>query len=546
MQHATWKRLAVCAAVLAAPGRALAGGLAVVSVEPPPHASNRLVSSSITVSFDQPVDPASITSDSFWAFGKWSGTAQGAYVFSNNNQTVTLDPSSPFFYGEPVMVILSHEIQTPGGDALRSAGYSWQFWTAAAPAALQLATLDTMSTRTTQSQATRSYGGIATDLDNDGWADLTIVNEVSADLRVFLNRADFTGLFEDFLRPTFPVNTQASPSEPSDFNRDGFADIVVVNIATASVSILLGLGDGRYGPQQQITVGLMPRGVAVLDADGDGDTDVVNTNWGSDNMSILLNDGSGVFGAPVFFEGGGNGERALAAADMNDDLILDLVVSALNSQTIVVHTGDGDGTFTARGSQGAGGQTWMLVCGDLDRNGTEDVCGVNSNTNTGLILLGNGAGGLGAPQTYATDSFPLGTDLGDLDGDGDLDWVTSSFNGDWRVFTNDGDGTYTFLQELPSPQAASCALPVDIDNDGDLDLALVDELADVVILVQNSGLGIPGDTDGDGIIDITDLLSVLGLWGACPAPCPPFCAADVNRDCAVDVEDLLIVLGNWT
>ncbi len=532
--------------LLCAASPCLAGGLGVVSVEPAPHASNRLVSSSITVTFDQPVDPASITPDSFWAFGRWSGTADGVYVFSDNNQTVTLDPYWYFFYGEPVMVILSHDIQTPGGDSLRSAGYSFQFWTAAAPAALQLATLDTMSTRTIPSQATRSYGGIATDLDNDGWADLTIVNEVSQDLRVFLNRADWTGLFEDFIEPTFPVNTQASPSEPSDFNRDGFADIVVVNIATASVSILRGIGDGRYGPQQQITVGSQPRGVAVLDADGDGDTDIVNTNSGSGNLSILLNDGNGVFGAPTFFDGGGTGEWALAAADMNDDLILDLVVGARTSQTIVINTGDGDGTFTVGGSQIAGGAVWMLVCGDVDRNGTEDVCGVNSTQNNGAILMGNGAGGLGAPQTYATDSFPLGTDLGDLDGDGDLDWVTSSFSGDWRVFTNDGDGTYTFLQELNAPQAASCALPVDIDNVGDLDLALVDELADVVILTQNSGIGIPGDIDGDGAIGVIDLLSVLGLWGACPAPCPPFCAADVNRDCAVDVTDLLIVLGNWT
>ncbi|MCH7578351.1 MAG: VCBS repeat-containing protein, partial [Chloroflexi bacterium] len=70
-----------------------------------------------------------------------------------------------------------------------------------------------------------------------------------ADLRVFLNQADGTGSFDDFLQPTFPVNDRASPSEPADFNHDGNTDICVANINTDSVSILLGNGDGTYGPQ---------------------------------------------------------------------------------------------------------------------------------------------------------------------------------------------------------------------------------------------------------------------------------------------------------
>ena len=58
--------------------------------------------------------------------------------------------------------------------------------------------------------------------------------------------------------------------------------------------------------------------------------------------------------------------------------------------------------------------------------------------------------------------------------------------------------------------------------------------------------GVPGDVDGDGIVNVVDLLIMLGNWGACPAPCPPNCPGDVNADCLVDVQDLLIVLGNWT
>jgi len=533
------------AAVLVVSSTATAGVLAVSTVQPARHSLNALVTGSISVTFDAAVDPASINADSFWAFGKWSGTVFGTYSFSNGNRTVTLEPDADLFFGEQVMVILSHDIQTPGGMPLRSAGYSWQFWNAAAPATRTFEFLASMTTRTIPAQSSRAYGGIATDLNNDGWADITIVNEDTADLRVFMNRADGTGKYDPFLQPTFPINMRASPSEPGDFNHDGFADVCVANIDTASVSILLGNGDGTYGPQQEIAVGLEPRGIAVLDADGDGDMDIVNTNQGSSNVSILINDGSGVFGAATFFEGGGAGEWALAAADMTDDGILDLIVGARSSQTIIVNRGNGNATFTPLVPQSAGGSVWMLVFGDVNGDGTEDVATANSSQSNGAILFGDGAGGLAPPVIRPTDPFPLATDLGDLDGDGDLDWVTSSFGGNWFVFTNNGTGSFTFDQELLAPDAASCAVLVDIDNDADLDLVLIDELEDVVILQLNGGTGIPGDLDGDGTVGINDFLDLLGAWGPCPS-CPPFCTGDVDFDCNVGIDDFLALLANWT
>jgi hypothetical protein len=77
-------------------------------------------------------------------------------------------------------------------------------------------------------------------------------------------------------------------------------------------------------------------------------------------------------------------------------------------------------------------------------------------------------------------------DLGDLDGDGDLDMVVSSFGGGfWRWFRNDGSGTFTLEDEIDAPNSPSCAVLYDGDNDGDLDMALFDELADYVLLMQN-------------------------------------------------------------
>ncbi len=473
----------------AAPLDAKAADLMVVSVSPSRHALAVPVDAAFVVEFDKPVVPASIVSlRTFWAFGRWSGTVTGTFTFSDGDRTVTLTPDRPFSAGEKVMVILSHDIEATDGSRLRAGGYSWQFWTAARPSPMAMAEVQRFSTRTVPTQPTRAYGGIASDLDRDGLLDLTIVNEDTADLRVFMNRADGTGLLHTtFLQPTFAVGPSASPSEPSDFNRDGIVDICVANIGDNSVSILLGVGDGTLGSQQKITVGLTPRGIAVLDADGDGDTDIVNTNSGSNNLSILYNDGFGAFGSPTFFGGGGVGERALAAGDMNGDGVLDLVVGAYGAQQVLIDLGNGDGTFSFHSAQSSGGTTWMLVLGDLDGNGTEDVTLVNSNNARGAVMFGDGEGNLSAPMLQTVDSSPIATDIGDLDGDGDLDWVTSSYSGDWLLFRNNGAGSYSFAKRFPSAQAASCALFADTDSDGDLDLALIDESADEVTIMRNSG-----------------------------------------------------------
>ena len=50
---------------------------------------------------------------------------------------------------------------------------------------------------------------------------------------------------------------------------------------------------------------------------------------------------------------------------------------------------------------------------------------------------------------------------------------------------------------------------------------------------------------GNGQVNVQDLLAAITSWGPCPAPCPPFCAADINHDCTVSVSDLLAVITSW-
>jgi len=54
----------------------------------------------------------------------------------------------------------------------------------------------------------------------------------------------------------------------------------------------------------------------------------------------------------------------------------------------------------------------------------------------------------------------------------------------------------------------------------------------------------PGDIDGDGDVDASDLAQLLASWGSYD-PCPPFIVADINQDCEVGAADLAALLANW-
>jgi hypothetical protein len=50
-----------------------------------------------------------------------------------------------------------------------------------------------------------------------------------------------------------------------------------------------------------------------------------------------------------------------------------------------------------------------------------------------------------------------------------------------------------------------------------------------------------GDVNGDGIVNVVDILAVVNAWGLCFS-----CPEDLNGDGVVNVVDLLDVVGSWT
>ena len=74
-----------------------------------------------------------------------------------------------------------------------------------------------------------------------------------------------------------------------DVDFDGIPDLVVANEQDRTVSVLLGAGDGSFGPHLQYGTGDAPRSMALSDLDGDGDLDLSVANYEGHTVSVLLN-----------------------------------------------------------------------------------------------------------------------------------------------------------------------------------------------------------------------------------------------------------------
>ncbi|MBI5852085.1 MAG: VCBS repeat-containing protein [Planctomycetes bacterium] len=462
----------------------------VTAVAPPRNASSATTAPLVTIDFAEPITIASVTAASFHVHGRWSGVCDGTLSLANGGFRIEFAAQRPFFAGELVTVSLSSAITAVSGRRLVG-GHSWSFWTRPVRGSRSFALAATLPVRLPGETWIQTYGAHAADLDRDGAPDLSLPDELAADVRVMRN--DGCGNYSGVVPHALQTGGAPSTNEAADFDGDGWLDLAVGDIAIGSLSILIGDRAGGYRAAVHYPSGRGTRGLAVLDCDGDGDPDVVTANRVSSNLALHRNRGDGTFDPATFFDGGGAGETAVVAADANGDGIADLYVGNHGSRTITSLRGDGAGNFTLVGSRGVTGQPWMITAGDVDRDGIVDAVTCNSSSPRVTIARGDGLGGLLPVAEYTTGSFPLAIDLGDLDGDGALDLVVSNYSGSsFTVRWNDGFGGFASSFTLAAPRAGSCALLVDDDRDGDLDVLGIDELADVVLLFRQTTPALPG------------------------------------------------------
>src|SRR5256886_2213029 len=91
----------------------------------------------------------------------------------------------------------------------------------------------------------------------------------------------------------------------------------------------------------------------------------------------------------------------VAVGDFNGDGKLDLAVANLNSRTVSVLLGNGDGTFRAAPTVVVGQSPFSIAVGDFNGDGKPDLAVANFDSNNVSVLLGNGEGTFQAPPAFS-------------------------------------------------------------------------------------------------------------------------------------------------
>ncbi len=275
----------------------------------------------------------------------------------------------------------------------------------------------------------RTYTAALADLDGDGSLDLVVSNDRPDRKLIYLN--DGRGHFHvagTFGQPDWSTRYVTL----ADVNGDGRPDLIVANRSSNPANprpsfVCLNDGHGAFPSctplaTQSATI------IVAADFDGDGHIDLFVPHRDGGQNLIFWNDGHGGFtGTPTAIGPAKSSIRAAAAADIDGDGTIDLVVGDERTG-MFVYRNLGKRAFAEPVALGAGGAApYSIAIADMNRDGLPDIV-VGNFAARGVIFFNDGAGKqLRFHETAWNDGkgAVYGLAIGDLDGDGWPDIVTA-------------------------------------------------------------------------------------------------------------------------
>jgi len=377
-------------------------------------------------------------------------------------------------------------------------------------------------------------GGVAlADFDGDGDLDMAVTTDAIDKINIYLNTGGVYGA-------PFPIltggGTGASDIIASDVDQDGDTDLVVILKGIDAVRVYINTG-GIFTPGSTVGVGSRPVDLTVGDLNGDGADDFATANRDAATFTTLTNNGAGVFTAASF--AGGGEPRGVAISDFNGDGIADVAVSDKDNRVVNVHSGAAGFAVTQGLPVNPLTRPDGIVASDLNGDGLMDLAATTSDPifNSAAVWL-NTCVAMGPRFDYLVNGLnPGGIAAADLDGDGDIDLVTSNQDSNtMSTLENIGAGTFSPGVAAPTGIRPGNIALGDIDANGGTDIAITNRDSNDVSLFMNlngAAACSPADlAEPFGELNFFDVSAFLSAFTAGDI------AADLNGDGAFNFFDV--------
>ncbi len=368
--------------------------------------------------------------------------------------------------------------------------------------------LDAQTLPAAKGPSSETGGACMMDVTGSGSMDLVLMQSGEQALRVLHRRAD--GGFEELNAAAAGLNVSGHgvACAVGDYDGDSLNDLAVAT--DEGVRLFRNLGKGKF-EDATAEAGLAPRnrptGITFVDYDHDGDLDLLLTGSplkaGDESNVLWRNNGNKTFTEWTEPTGlGGSGKTAaVILTDFNNDRAVDLATTGDGASPLLyINPREGKYPTQPLYEDAKLPPTTGIAVLDYNKDGWMDIAVTHADA-PGLTLWRNVAGPNNIGRRFERVELPVkgalrgrGLTPIDIDNDGWIDLaaiVDTSAGPRVKVFRNRGDGSFEDVSHALGLDAVKLRAPrglmaVDVDGDGAADL-IVTQLNASPVLLRNVG-----------------------------------------------------------